>query len=134
MLEPCMENERVCITRPKGVPDEYFYLYSGVIEDFKIHIPFTYFESGLLKTLNVAPFQLRPNEWGFIKAFEIIYEALNIIPTLFFFFFFELKWADKVYWSSLNGITGKHFLYVYTTNYKGFKDKFLRVRSGKRCP
>lgn len=55
VIEPYVVGEGVCITRPKGVPDEYFYFYSGVIVDFKIRIPFTDFESDLLKTLNVAP-------------------------------------------------------------------------------
>lgn len=36
MLESCVVGERVCITRSNGVSDEYFYFYSGVIEDFKI--------------------------------------------------------------------------------------------------
>lgn len=36
VLKPCVVGETVCITRPKGVPDEYFYFYSGIIEDFKI--------------------------------------------------------------------------------------------------
>lgn len=41
---------------------------------------------------------------------------------------------EKGGWVSLNRITGKGFLQAYTTNYKSFKDKFLRVKSGKRCP
>lgn len=123
-----MAGERVCITRPKGVSDEYFYFYSGVIEDFKIYIPFTDFESDLLKTLNIAPSQLRPNGWGFIKAFEIVCDAMDITPNLgFFFLFFELNGAQKGGWVSLSGILGKSFLQAYTTNCKDFKDKFLRL-------
>lgn len=38
-----------------------FLFFSRVIEDFKIQIPFYAFTYDLLKTLNVAPFQLRPN-------------------------------------------------------------------------
>lgn len=79
VLEPYVDGERVCITRPKGVAGKYFYFYSRVIEDFNICIPFTNFESNLLKTLNVTPSQLHPNGWGFIKAFEIVYKAMNII-------------------------------------------------------
>lgn len=81
VLEPCVDGERVCITWPKGVSVEYFYFYSGVIEDFKIRIPFIDFESNLFKTLNNTPSQLRPNGLGFIKAFEIVCEAMNITPT-----------------------------------------------------
>lgn len=135
MLEPCVVSERVCITRSKGVSDEYFYFYSGAIEDFKICIPFTDFESDLLKTLNITHSQLSLNGWGFIKAFELVYETVSITHTLgLFFSFFELDEEDKGGWISLSGISGESFLQAYTTNYKGFKDKFLRVKSGERCP
>lgn len=110
VLERCVDGERVCITRPRGVSGEYFYFYLGVIEDFKICIPFTYFESDLLKTLNIAPSQLRPNGRGFIKAFEIVCEAVNITPTLgLLFSFFEIKGADKEVWGSLSGIPKEKF-------------------------
>lgn len=52
---------------------------------------------------------------------------MNITPTLgLFFSFFELKGAEQT--------QRKSFLQAYTTNYKGFKDKFLWVKSGERCP
>lgn len=87
VLEPCMVGERVCITRPKRVSNEYFYFYSGVIKDFKVRIPFTNFEFGLLKTLNIAPSQLHLNGWGFIKVFELVCDAVDINRTLGWFFF-----------------------------------------------
>lgn len=103
--------------------------------DFKIRIPFTDFEFGLLKTLNIAPSPLYPNGWGFIKAFEMVCDAMDITSTLgLFFSFFELKGMEKGGWVSLSRIMGKRFLQAYTTNYMGCKDKYLRVNSGKRCP
>lgn len=118
-----MVSERVCITWPKGVSDEYFTW------------PFTDFESNLLKTLNINPFKLRLNGQGFIKAFELVYDMVDITPTLgLFFSFFELKGEKKGGWVSLSGILGKSFLQAYTTNYKGFKDNFFLVKSGERCP
>lgn len=60
---------------------------------------------------------------------------MDITPTLgLFFSFFELRGAEKGGSISLRGISRKNFLQAYTTNYKGFKDKFLWVKSGKRCP
>lgn len=96
VMEPCVVGERVWITQPMGVSNKYFYFYLGVIEDFRIRIPFTDFESDLLKTLNVAPSQLHPNGWGFIKDFELVCEEVSIIDTLgLFFYFFKLKGTDK---------------------------------------
>lgn len=62
-------------------------------------------------------------------------DTVDITPTLgLFLSFFELKGAEKRGWVSLNGILRKIFVQAYTTNYKGFKDKFLLVKSGKRFP
>lgn len=74
------------------VQEEYqtsiFNFYLGMIEDFKTLILFTDFEPDLLKILNIAPSQLHSNGWGFIKFFEIVYEAMDIILTLSLFFSF----------------------------------------------
>lgn len=67
VLEPYVVGERVCITRPKGVSDGYFYFYSGKIEDFKICIPFIAFEYDLIQTQNIDPSQLRQNGWVLLK-------------------------------------------------------------------
>lgn len=88
MLEPYVIGERVCITHPNGVSDEYFYFYLGVIEYFKICIPFTAFKYGLLQTLKISPSQLCPNGWGFVKVFELVWETMSITSTLGLFFSF----------------------------------------------
>lgn len=54
VLESCIPGERVCVIHPRLVKEEYLHLYVGVLEDFKIHLPFTEFEFDLLKTLNTA--------------------------------------------------------------------------------
>lgn len=61
ILETCEEGETVCLFHPKGVDEEYFYFYLGVLDNLKIKILFSDFEAGLLTTLNIAPVQLRPN-------------------------------------------------------------------------
>lgn len=78
VLEPCISRGHVCIVRPVGVKDKYFHFYVGVLQNFKIHLPSTNFESNLLRTLKIAHSRLRPNSWGVIKCFEIIYEAISI--------------------------------------------------------
>ena len=69
ILEPCETRENVCMSRPKGVNPEWFYFYVGVVEELNIQFPFTDFETDILRKMNVAPSQLRPNSWGFIRAF-----------------------------------------------------------------
>lgn len=100
---------------------------------------FTHFKSDLLKTLNVVSSQLRLNSWGFIKAFEMLCEVVNIIITIgMFFSFYETNKVGKGGWISLNGLLGKSLFHVYSSNYyyykKGFKDMFLWIRGGDRCP
>lgn len=135
VLEPCILGECVFIVHPRGVKDKYSHFYTRVLEDFNIHISFIDFESGLLKSLNNTPSQLRPNSWWFIKDFEIVYEAIGIKPTIgLFFSFFEIKGVEKRRWMTISGLLGKIFLQAYTTNYKGFKKRFLCIRYGPRCP
>lgn len=52
ILEPCILGERVCIVRPRGVKNEYFHFYVGVLNDF---------EFDLLRALNTTLSQLRHN-------------------------------------------------------------------------
>lgn len=62
-------------------------------------------------------------------------ETVNIVSTLgLLFSFSEEKGSGNGGWISLNALTWKSFLQVYAKNYKGFKDKFLCVRGGNKCP
>lgn len=70
VLEQCIPGERVCIVRPRRVKDEYFHFYARVLEDFKIHVPFTDFKSDLLRTINTYPYELRPNSWGLLRLLK----------------------------------------------------------------
>lgn len=61
VMEPCGPGERVCTLRPPSSKDELFYFYPSVLESFEIKIIFSDFEVDILKTVNAAPSQLRPN-------------------------------------------------------------------------
>ena len=60
---PCPPGKIVCVLRPKGVK-EIFHMYGAVLEEFGVKIPFTLFEMDVLRLLNVAPTQIRPNSWA----------------------------------------------------------------------
>lgn len=49
-------------------------------------------------------------------------------------YFFQAKVGTKVGWVSLNGSAGFGILAAYTTSYKDFKDRFIKVRIGPACP
>jgi hypothetical protein len=61
-----------------------------------VKIPFTSFEMDVLKFLNVAPSQIRPNSWAFIRGFEILCKALSLEPSVgVFFHFYGTKDVNK---------------------------------------
>jgi hypothetical protein len=88
ITEPVVASE--VVTNSNVQPPHFFYMYTSVIEDFNIWFPFTPFEVSVLRTLNVAPSQLSPNSWGYMKAFQLAclgYEIENPSVAVFFSFF-----------------------------------------------
>jgi hypothetical protein len=74
-LIPYDEGESVCTQHPEG--DEVYYMYAAVLEEFRVQIPFNAFEMDVLKILNVAPSQILPNTWAFIRGFDIFCKAFE---------------------------------------------------------
>jgi len=69
-----------------------------------MQLPFSPFECGMMSALNVAPSQLHPNTWGFLKAFQILCEFLRIQPIVNkFIYFYQIKYGDPIGWISLCG-------------------------------
>ncbi|RDY13061.1 hypothetical protein CR513_02070, partial [Mucuna pruriens] len=59
-------------------------------------LPFMHFEWSVLHVLNVAPTQLHPNGWAFIRAFELLCEDIGRAPSLgVFFWFFSVRQTKK---------------------------------------
>ncbi|RDX69005.1 hypothetical protein CR513_51944, partial [Mucuna pruriens] len=113
-------------------PDEgsepFFYLYNMLHSKLGIKLPFTHFEQAVLLALNVAPTQLHPNNWAFIRAFELLCEDLGKAPTLgVFFWFFTPRKTDRVGWTSLSNRAKRKLLRPFLESYKTFKDRFFRV-------
>ncbi|WJX12327.1 hypothetical protein P8452_02841 [Trifolium repens] len=98
ILEPVEEGEYVL-----GVPrSEHisFYMYTRLIEDFHLYFPFSEFQKSMLRVLNVAPPQLSPNSWSFIKAFELVCFGLEISePSVSFSPFIMSKICFPRMWS-----------------------------------
>ena len=68
---PCTLGEPVCGDERanNGVP--FFYFYQVVLKRIGMRLPFSQFERELLTEINIAPAQLHPNGWAFVKAFRV---------------------------------------------------------------
>ncbi|RDY12066.1 hypothetical protein CR513_03190, partial [Mucuna pruriens] len=113
----------------------FFFLYETLPLKLGIKLPFTSFERSVLRALNVAPTQLHPNSWGFVRAFELICEDLGRAPSLgVFFWFFSLRKSTKVGWTSLSSRPKRKLLKPFLESFKVFKDRFFKVGRGAGGP
>jgi len=93
-----------------------------------MRLPFTGFERELLTKINVAPAQLHPNSWAFVKAFGILCGYFGQTPSVdIFLHFFEVKKQGKSLWVSFSSIVGRIVLTLFQQSYKGWRGKFFRV-------
>jgi len=98
-------------------------------------LPLFNFEKELLTEINVAPAQLHPNSWAFVRGFSILCTHFGLLPFVeLFLYFFDAKRLGRQLWVSFNGVTGRALLSLFQQSYKGFKDKFLKVHCNKRYP
>nr|KYP55437.1 hypothetical protein KK1_001649 [Cajanus cajan] len=102
-IEPCSSEERVFFRVPTS--SLYIYMYHCVFRDLGVVIPFTPFECEFLRRINVAPSQLHPNSWGFLRAFQILCSVMEMNPSLgTFMHFYQLKLGEPPFgWISLSG-------------------------------
>jgi len=84
--------------------EPFFFFYQTVFKRIRQRLPFTRFERELLTELNVAPAQLHPNSWAFIRAFSILCGYFGHTPSIdIFLHFVEAKSPRNNQWVSLSG-------------------------------
>ncbi|CAK8531541.1 unnamed protein product [Lathyrus sativus] len=128
---PCSEEERVCWQHTDENEPHFIYMYVFLFEKLLISLPFSKFQCDVLAALNVAPSQLHPNTWGFIRAFEILCSCVGVEPSADkFLYFFQVKVSGKVGWISASGRSGRRLLNAFCSSYKNWKNMFFKVRSG----
>jgi hypothetical protein len=111
----------------------YFYMYSKVMENLNLSLPFTDFEIEMLNALNVAPTQLHPNGWAFVRAFELVCLGLDLEPRVgVFFHFYHVKSLTAGKPVSISSQPNMGLFTLYASNFKNYKDTFLRIRCGPR--
>lgn len=134
VLEPCREGEPIFLYQPVGSNPKYFYMYETFFTKLNVRLPFSDFECDILRTLNVAPSQMHPNSWGFVRAFYLLCKNYDILPTPpLFFYFFQAKQnhKTKVSWVSLNSFPGRSLLSLFNQSYKHFETRYFRVRNNE---
>ena len=118
----------MCIDDRVNYGEPFFFLYATIFKRIKLRLPLTGFEWALLTEIKVAPAQLHPNDWAFVRALAILCKHLGFTHSMdVFLYFFEAKSPGKKLWVSLNGVAGRALLTLFEQSYKGFKGKFLRV-------
>ena len=125
---PCEVSDRI-FHRP-AKDGEFFVFACEYFRALGVVFPLSQFECEVLSALSVAPSQLHPNSWGFIKAFEIVCRHLVLTPTANVFrSFHQLKHGERVGWVSLSGMQRLALFAPYSDSVKRWKDKFFKVRA-----
>jgi len=64
----CTPGEPVCVDDRSNGGKPFFFLYQTVFKRTGLRLPFSSFKRELLTEINVAPAQLHPNSWAFIRV------------------------------------------------------------------
>ena len=132
---PCLPGEPICAD-DKGNNGELFcFICTTLFKKVKLRLPFTRFERELLIELNIAPAQLHPNSWAFVRAFQILCAHLLLPASVdVFLFLFEAKNPGDRLWVSLNGIVGRSIFSIFQQSYKDWKGKFVKAFQNEQDP
>jgi hypothetical protein len=110
-----------------------FAMYQIAFQHFGYRLPFTDFEVAVFHHLMVAPSQLHPNSLAFLRAFEIVYSHLDIVPTIpLFCYVFGLQRSKpkgdphRLGWVSFKQT--RCLFYMFEESLRPFKDEFYIVR------
>jgi len=131
---PCNPTQPVCSSCCSGEPPFCFF-YEMLFTRLNFRLPLTAFEKEVLSAMNVAPAQLHPNSWAFVRAFYILCCQLNFVPSAtMFFYFFEYKPSKRTSWASVSGAKGRAILTLFQSSYKSFKGRFIKIQKTDQNP
>ena len=112
----------------EGHSHDFFYMYSTLVSDLHVRLPFDDFTMGVLRVLNVAPTQLHPNSWASLQAFRLVCRVFHLRPSpQVFLQYYCTRLGDLVSWLSLVGQSHQCLLASYTQSFKRFKTGFFKV-------
>ncbi|MED6191680.1 hypothetical protein PIB30_002487 [Stylosanthes scabra] len=133
-LVPPNSEERVCYYNLLHPEERHFiYMYECLFSKLGVRVPFTQFEQDILYECRVAPSQLHPNSWGFMKAFQTVCWYLHLDLSLrAFLYFFHLTQPfssrKKSQWSSFRAREGRRIFTLYEESFHNFKNYYFKLR------
>jgi len=112
LVAPCRTRERVYM-RPGPNSYDFIYVYDYMFKEYDMRFPFTNFEEGMLRLMNIGPSQLHPNSWAFVRCFDLLCDQLGLEPSInIFTHFYQMKFDALVGYHWVPVIV--HFL-LFTT-------------------
>ncbi|XP_052115726.1 uncharacterized protein LOC107481146 [Arachis duranensis] len=127
--------DRVCFGRVDEAAPHFFFMYECMITRLGVFLPFSDFEISVLHHCRVAPTQLHPNSWGFLKIYQFISHALDFPTSLrIFFFLFHMTKPfsglnNKQQWVSFRAIQGRRIFTLFDESFHDFKNYFFKVQA-----
>ncbi|KAK7268865.1 hypothetical protein RIF29_21574 [Crotalaria pallida] len=127
---PCSENDRTC----SQTDNNSFFFYTDLIHNLGVTLPFTDLEMRVLNELGLAPSQLHPNTWSFLRAFQKYCRARNLVCTVRLFL-----WTYNPFVNNKDGVTGRLWVSakarahcglfgMFSESWKHFKPKFFKYK------
>lgn len=90
-VSPPNSKDRIC----SDFPGNQFAIYEYTFKDVRFRLPFFSFQMALLAKLTLAPSQLHPNNFSFMRPFEIMCDYLHIRATVpLFLRCFRIQWSS----------------------------------------
>jgi len=127
LVARCELDEPVCADTSTDPSGPFCFFYSTLFSKVGLRLPLSFFEKELLTVLNVAPAQLHPNSWAFVRAFYVLCTHFGVVPTSnAFLYFFEMKKPHKHMWSSLSSVGVEVYWIYFNHRTKGLKMAFWR--------
>lgn len=119
------------------LPEEHvsFFFYAFLLERYQIRIPLPAFQQSVLRYLKIAPSQMSPTGWGFMKGFEAVMNHLGrpasekVFMTQFEVFKPFKDEPGKTRFVYIHNHPSRAYFEAATDSNKGFKSHFFLVRA-----
>jgi len=112
--------ERPCFMATEG--NRYMFMFDYTLTTIGVCLPFSDFTIGLINHLRLAPSQIHPVAWGFIRSFELVCSHYGIpasVPVFMYLFDLIRKGGENnKSFVSLRGSTDRRVFKAYTDSAK----------------